>query len=139
MKKLLCLLLLCCLCLTAYAQTPGEYTPLYHSRAASRAGETVTFSKPLAQLTGTDAWPAQVDPFSLGAGNTFVQLQQGMLIIEHTAQSKGDTFSVSFRTADETGSPVFELLLEQFSKDGTLTLRALYRYTGGEWELEFPE
>ncbi|MBR5232181.1 MAG: hypothetical protein IKW00_08055 [Clostridia bacterium] len=137
MKKLLCLLLLCCLCLTAFAETAGEYTRLYHSRAASRAGETVTFSKPLAQLTGTDAWPAQVDPFSLGAGNTFVQLQQGMLIIEHTAQSKGDRFDVSFRTEDETGAPVFELLLEQFAKDGAATLRALYCYADGEWELEF--
>ena len=139
MKKLLCLILLLCLCLPALAENTSEYQPLYTSRAASRKGEAVTYSKPLSKLKGTDGWPDGLDPFSLGAGNTFVQLQQGMLIIEHTSSHKGDIFAVSFRTEDEKGEPLFELLLEQLSADGTPALRAVYRYTGGEWKLEFPE
>ena len=46
MKKLVCILLLFCLCVSASAETLGAYLPLYQSPAAHRGGETLSMSMP---------------------------------------------------------------------------------------------
>lgn len=135
MKKLVCILLMLCCALCATAESMGEYLPLYVSGAASRGGETVSMSVPEEEITDIAAQLAAMEQFSLGVGHTFLYLQQGMLIVEHTAQSAGDYCQVSYRTVDEMGNAVFEFLIEQFSQ-GVNTLSAVYAYENGEWLLE---
>ena len=133
MKKLVCILLLFCLCACASAETLGAYLPLYQSPAAHRGGETLSMSMPEETVPYIAAQLAQSDSFSLGIGRTFLYLQQGMLICEHTAQNEGDYCIISCRTQDDLGNPVFEFLFEQFSRDGTKTLSAVYAYADGMW------
>ncbi len=134
MKKLLCILLMLCCALPALAEMPFAYLPLYQSPAASRGGETVSISLPEEQLFDIAAQLNALEQFSLGVGRTFLQLQQGMLIVEFTAQSAGDYCCVSYRTADEMGQSVFEFLIEQYTQ-GQKTLSAVYAYENNEWLL----
>lgn len=136
MKKLLCLLL-CCLILPAMAQEMGAYQPLYQSPASLRSGQTVSVSVPEEEAKWIASLLAAQDDFSLGAGRTFLYLQQGLLIVEYTAQSAGDYCVISCRTQDEAGLSVFEFLLEQFTAAGEKTLSVLYRYDGRDWLPEF--
>ena len=132
-KKLVCILLFFCLCACASAETLGAYLPLYQSPAAHRGGETVSTSMPEEAVPYIAAQLTQAGSFSLGIGRTFLYLQQGMLICEHTAQNAGDYCVISCRTQDDMGHPVFEFLFEQFSKDGVKTLSAVYAYANGMW------
>lgn len=134
MKKLVCILLMLCCAMSALAEMPGAYLPLYQSPAASRSGETVSMSLPQEEITGIAAQLQAMKQFSLGVGRTFLYLQQGMLIVESTAQSAGDYCCVSYRTVDETGQSIFEFLIEQYTQ-GTKTLSAVYAYENGEWIL----
>lgn len=135
MKKLVCLMLLCCLILPALAQQTGEYLPLYQSPAALRRGETVSVSVPEEEIKAIAAQLAAADNFSLGAGRTFLYLQQGLLIVEHTAQSAGDYCLISCRTEDEYGKSVFEFLIEQFNAANEKTFSFVYSYENDEWLL----
>lgn len=135
MKKLVCILLMLCCALGALAEMPGAYLPLYQSPAASRSGETVSISLPEEQLADIAAHLAAAEQFSLGVGRTFLYLQQGMLIVEYTAQSAGDYCCVSYRTTDENGQSVFEFLIEQYTQD-MKTLSAVYAFENGEWLLK---
>lgn len=135
MKKLLCILLMLCCAMSALAEMPGAYLPLYQSPAASRSGETVSMSLPEEELTDIAAHLAAMEQFSLGVGRTFLYLQQGMLIAEYTAQSAGDYCCISYRTTDENGQSVFEFLIEQYTQ-GMKTLSAVYAFENNEWLLE---
>ena len=135
MKKLVCILLMLCCALCATAESVGEYLPLYVSGAASRGGQTVSMSVPEEEIKGIALQLQMMKQFSLGVGHTFLYLQQGMLIVEHTAQNAGDYCKVSYCTVDELGNAVFEFLIEQFSQD-VKTLSAVYAYENGEWMLE---
>ena len=135
MKKWVCLMVLLCLCLSALAENVGEYLPLYQSPAAKRAGETVSMSMPVREAEPIAEVLKAMEDFSLGAGRTFLYWQQGMLIVEFTAQSAGESCLVSCRTQDETGNAVFEILLEQLSIGGEATLRALYSWEDQQWQL----
>lgn len=134
MKKLLCILLMLCCTLSALAEMPGAYLPLYQSPAASRGGETVSMSLPEEEIIDIAAQLQAMEQFSLGVGHTFLYLQQGMLIVEFTALSAGDTCCVSYRTVDEMGQSVFEFLIEQYAQ-GQKTLSATYAYENNEWIL----
>ena len=131
MKKLVCILLLCCLCIPALAEYIPVYQPLYQSPAASRAGETISTSMPRASVS----LPESLSSFSIGVGRTFVYLQQGMLIVEHMAQAAGDYCLISCRAQNDMGQDVPEFLIEQFSAGGMPTLRAVYAWINNEWQL----
>lgn len=135
MKKLLCLLLMLCCVFSALAEQAGEYLPLYQSPAAHRGGETVSASLPEREIPAIASELMEMETFSLGIGRTFLYWQQSLLIVEYTAQAAGDYCCVSCRTMDETGTPVFEFLIEQYAQ-GSKTLSAVYAYENGEWVLE---
>lgn len=135
MKKIVCLMLLICLCLPALAENVGEYLPLYQSPAANRAGETVSMSMPAKDVAAIAPEFKELESFSLGAGRTILYWQQGMLIVEFTANAAGEACLVSCRTQDEAGNAVFEILLEQFGAGGEATLRALYSWGDQQWQL----
>lgn len=135
MKRMMCLLLCCCLMLPALAENRGEYLPLYQSHGAIYGGETVSVSIPEEEVDLLAAQLAMMDSFSLGVGRTFLYLQQGLLIVEFTAQSAGDYCLISCRTEDEWGNSVFEFLFEQFTAAGDRTLAAVYTHENDEWLL----
>lgn len=136
MKRMLCLLL-CCLILPAMAQEMDAFELLYQSPASLHGGQTVSVSVPEKEVKWINHLLAAQNSFSLGAGCTFLYLQQGLLIAEFTAQSAGDYCEISCRTQDESGADVFELLFEQFTAAGDRTLSVLYRYDGRDWIPEF--
>jgi len=135
MKKLLCALLALC-CFVQAGLCESEFHVFYISAPSGRTGEVTSISTPLEEMVDMRIWPGELSQVSLGVGNMFLYVRQGMLIVEHSARTQGDYCIFSYRTEDEWGKRVLEFRFEYYTPDGQCRMDAVYEYVGGEWLLE---